>query len=503
MASAENRSMTRARITRGSRSPTRSTAAAISSTEETMNPVSPSATTSGTDPLRQAPTGVPQAMASVMTRPKGSAHWIGKARAAAWLSRSAFCSWGHSPWTSTSSPRIGSTCSGPVAALALVLGGDTHHQPPPGPPGRLDGQVRRLLLVGPAEEEHVVVLVLAQGIAVHRDAVVDHPAPAQVLRGHGALALGDGHEPVLAGHPAVEHVRLLGERPVQGVDGRAVAEGADADPDRAGVVVEDVELVAVLVDRDDVAGLVPGVADGVAGRLLVERRHQPGLGPRPWGGEQGDVVAAVGQPVGQQRHHPLDAAVAAGRDAVPGGSDEGDAHGASSNPRREGVRSTRSGTSTTIAQQTRARSPEHPPGPGRRRAGGARPSGSRGSRPRRTPDARTGCRPAPGSRCPGTGGAPRGCGRRAAFPPWPIGRRSWATPGAGPRPATLSGAWAHSAWAGALHSLIRSWSGGRGCRCVGCRARSGEAPAHPVVPYSECSAGACWTLMTTTSPSLR
>jgi hypothetical protein len=37
------------------------------------------------------------------------------------------------------------------------------------------------------------------------------------------------------------------------------------------VVVQDVELVTVLVDRDDVAGLVPRVADGIAGRLLVER----------------------------------------------------------------------------------------------------------------------------------------------------------------------------------------------------------------------------------------
>jgi hypothetical protein len=52
---------------------------------------------------------------------------------------------------------------------------------------------------------------------------------------------------------------------------------ADADPDRPGVVVEDVELVAVLIGRDDVAGLVPRVADGVAGRLLVERRDQPAL----------------------------------------------------------------------------------------------------------------------------------------------------------------------------------------------------------------------------------
>jgi hypothetical protein len=42
---------------------------------------------------------------------------------------------------------------GPVGLLTLVLGGDAHDQPPPGQPGRLDGQVRRLLLVGPAEED--------------------------------------------------------------------------------------------------------------------------------------------------------------------------------------------------------------------------------------------------------------------------------------------------------------------------------------------------------------
>src|SRR5206468_1961527 len=40
-----------------------------------------------------------------------------------------------------------------------------------------------------------------------------------------------------------------GERPVQGVDGRAVADRPDADPDRPGVVVQDVELLAVLVHQ--------------------------------------------------------------------------------------------------------------------------------------------------------------------------------------------------------------------------------------------------------------
>ena len=135
-----------------------------------------------------------------------------------------------------------------------------------------------------------------------------------------------------------------------------VAERTDAHPDRPGVVVKDVELVAVLVDRDDVAGLVPRVADGVAGRFLLERRDQPGPGVRPGGGEQGDLVAAVGQPVGEQRHHPLDAAVAAGRDRVPGRSDQGDAH-TQVVPRQ-------------FAQQTEeARRADRPPGPARPRGG--------------------------------------------------------------------------------------------------------------------------------------
>ena len=44
-------------------------------------PVTPSTTTSGTDPRRSATTGVPQAMASIMTIPNGSSHRIGKTSA--------------------------------------------------------------------------------------------------------------------------------------------------------------------------------------------------------------------------------------------------------------------------------------------------------------------------------------------------------------------------------------------------------------------------------------
>ena len=48
-----------------------------------MNPVTPGSTISGTEPLRQAITGVPADMASIITNPKGSGQSIGKSRASA------------------------------------------------------------------------------------------------------------------------------------------------------------------------------------------------------------------------------------------------------------------------------------------------------------------------------------------------------------------------------------------------------------------------------------
>ena len=46
-----------------------------------MKPVSPWSTISGTEPQRQATTGVPQAMASIITRPNGSGQSIGNSSA--------------------------------------------------------------------------------------------------------------------------------------------------------------------------------------------------------------------------------------------------------------------------------------------------------------------------------------------------------------------------------------------------------------------------------------
>ena len=67
--------------------PTASTAAAMSSTTK---PVTPSSMTSGTEPLRKATTGVPQASASIITRPNGSGQSIGNSKAQALPRNSSF-----------------------------------------------------------------------------------------------------------------------------------------------------------------------------------------------------------------------------------------------------------------------------------------------------------------------------------------------------------------------------------------------------------------------------
>ena len=62
----------------------------LATRRSTTTPVRPSTTTSGTDPLARATTGVPQAIASTITIPNGSSHRMGKRRQRAPASRSRF-----------------------------------------------------------------------------------------------------------------------------------------------------------------------------------------------------------------------------------------------------------------------------------------------------------------------------------------------------------------------------------------------------------------------------
>ena len=74
-----------------------------------MIPVTPWSITSGTAPQRVAITGVPQAIDSIITRPNGSCHEIGKTVARAFCSSSTFSPCDTSPTYSRSPPRCGRT----------------------------------------------------------------------------------------------------------------------------------------------------------------------------------------------------------------------------------------------------------------------------------------------------------------------------------------------------------------------------------------------------------
>ena len=74
-------------------------------------PVTPSSTSSTAAPAGHATTGVPHAIASTITSPNGSGHWIGNTIARARPRRSAFRSWEIASYTSTSSWSSGATIS--------------------------------------------------------------------------------------------------------------------------------------------------------------------------------------------------------------------------------------------------------------------------------------------------------------------------------------------------------------------------------------------------------
>jgi hypothetical protein len=90
--------------------------------------------------------------------------------------------------------------------------------------------------------------------------------------------------------------------------------------------MQQVEFARAVIGRDGVGGLVPRVTDELFRRDLPQGPDQLDLGLRAWWGEQGDLVTPLGEPVGQQRDYPFDAAVAAGRNGIPGRSDDGDAY---------------------------------------------------------------------------------------------------------------------------------------------------------------------------------
>ena len=99
------------------------------------------------------------------------------------------------------------------------------------------------------------------------------------------------------------------------------------------MVVNEVELVAHLEEREQVLELPVAVPDVLA-RRRVERRDELGVRLGIAGGKQRDVDTRLDEAVGEQLHDGLDAAVARRRDGEPDGAEQRDAHSQRVLPRR-------------------------------------------------------------------------------------------------------------------------------------------------------------------------
>jgi hypothetical protein len=89
------------------------------------------------------------------------------------------------------------------------------------------------------------------------------------------------------------------------------------------MVVDDLELLCALEATEGMVQLVQRRPDELR-RSLLEDRDEVRLRRRVAGGEKRDLVASLGQTVGEERDDPLDTPVARGRDGEPDRAENGD-----------------------------------------------------------------------------------------------------------------------------------------------------------------------------------
>ena len=169
----------------------------------------------------------------------------------------------------------------------------------------------------------------------------------------------------------VEVAGLTQQRPVHGVDRRRRHGSRDHRRGWARVIGDHVELGGALEARERMAKLHLSEADLVARRRLVDVRElceRVGVA----GGEEGDVVARSDEAVGEQRHDPLDAAVAGRRHREPHRREDGDLHACST--------ATTPSSRRTSQCRSKARTPESLIVPSQSGTRAARRSRARGGR---------------------------------------------------------------------------------------------------------------------------
>jgi hypothetical protein len=273
-------------------------------------------------------TGVPQAIASIMTRPNGSGQIDReqKARGAAEQVRLA----AFADLTEELDLRMGhdhrADCRFPVSLVDTVdLGRDPQRQA--AAHCDLNRLVGPLLGRNPTEESQVPIGIAAERKEMARKSVMDSTQPARIVE-ILLLAVRDRNERKVAKRriewsqirqiqPAVQS----GQRPL----GEAVYQRSVKHID---VKVQDIELVdptANLLEHDHVVG--QSVAHhGIEAQRHFAAGHQPGRSPRVAARKECHLMPLADELFSQKRNHSLCAAIEPGRHAFVERCNLGDPH---------------------------------------------------------------------------------------------------------------------------------------------------------------------------------
>ena len=213
--------------------PTLLTASAAPISSSTMKPVTPSSTISGTAPRLNAITGQPQAMASIMTMPKGSGQSMGTSKAMAPLRKFCFCASSISPMNST--PGCGEKGRDILAEVIFVgaidFCGDFQRQPAAA--GDVNGDVRALLRRDATEKSEIARRRRLRPQPVDRQAMM-HGGDEIGVRHGPSLGIGNRHH----GHTAERGEQRLMFGQIQAPMQCGHERGSLARKEREGIIVE-------------------------------------------------------------------------------------------------------------------------------------------------------------------------------------------------------------------------------------------------------------------------
>src|SRR5580700_7956575 len=306
MRSTENRSSKQRRIPLRSRAAARGTAATALSTLSTTKPVSPSSITSGTEPLLNATTGVPLAIASIMEnqrhRPTDKFSFVAVTDLTDELH----------PRTLEQSFEFGIV----VIKIRFVdLGRDFHRDS--GAAGNFDRLFHPLLGADAADKSEVAAVSAARKIKIRRKAVMNSALPARP--GHRCpLSVRDGHQ----WHHRKFAKEGLQVRKIKAAMGRrhglAPEPGKRWKMQKIRMKVDDVECFGAPHDAVQHHQMMRKriLALRIEAQCAITRgpQYRPGL--RVAAGKQSDLMTLPYQLFGQIRDDPLGAAVKLRRTAL-------------------------------------------------------------------------------------------------------------------------------------------------------------------------------------------